>query len=97
MRQALELKTPEGVEIPSERTVYLVMEQANLNHHPMRKPNGITKTDREAGKSDDLLKRGFQTEKPLRKCVTDITEIKEKEGKLYVSTILTVSTSLSWG
>lgn len=27
MRQALELKAPEGVDIPSERTVYRVMEQ----------------------------------------------------------------------
>ena len=87
MRQALELKAPEGVDIPSERTVYRVMEQVGLSHHPRRKPNGITKADREARKSDDLLKRDFQAEKPLEKCVTDITEIKAKDGKLYVSAI----------
>lgn len=87
MRQALELKAPEGVEIPSERTVYRVMEQVGLSHHPRRKPNGITKADREARKSDDLLKRDFRTEKPLEKCVTDITEIKAKDGKLYVSAL----------
>lgn len=87
MRQALELKALEGVKIPSERTVYRVMEQVGLSHHPRRKPNGITKADREVKKSDDLLKQDFQAEKPLEKCVTDITEIKAKDGKLYVSAI----------
>lgn len=48
---------------------------------------GVTKADREARKSDDLLKRNFTSEKPLEKCVTGITEIKAKDGKLYVSAI----------
>lgn len=48
---------------------------------------GITKADREARKSDDLLKRDFTYAEPLKKCVTDITEIKAKDGKLYVSAI----------
>ena len=56
-------------------------------HHPKRRPNSITKADREARKSDDLLKRDFAAEKPLEKCVTDITELKAKDGKLYVSAI----------
>ena len=34
-----------------------------------------------------MLKRDFQAEKPLEKTVTDITEIKAKDGKLYVSAI----------
>ena len=85
--QALLLKQPEGVTIPSERTVYRVMNAIGLVHHPKRKPNGITKADREARKSDDLLKRDFQAEKPLEKAVTDITEIKAKDGKLYISAI----------
>ena len=38
-------------------------------------------------KSDDLLKRDFKSDKPLEKCVTNITEIKAKDGKLYVSAI----------
>ena len=65
MRQALLLKQPEGVDIPSERTVYRVMKEIGLVHHPKRKPNGITKANREARKSDDLLKRDFSAEKPL--------------------------------
>ena len=85
--QALLLKQPEGVPIPSERTVYRVMDQIGLSHRPKRKPNGITKADREAMRSDDLLKREFHSDAPLEKCVTDITEIKASDGKLYVSAI----------
>ena len=87
MYQALMLKQPENVDIPSERTVYRVMEDIGISHHPRRKPNGITKADREARKSEDLLKRDFKSEEPLSKCVTDITEIKASDGKLYVSAV----------
>ena len=37
--------------------------------------------------SDDLIKRDFTAEAPLKKCITDITEIKAADGKLYVSAI----------
>ena len=87
MYQAILLKKPEGIRIPGERTVYRVMKEIGLSHRPKRKPNGITKADREARKSDDLLKRDFSSQEPLKKCVTDITEIKAKDGKLYVSAI----------
>ena len=87
MYQALLFRQPEGVHIPSERTVYRVMEKLGISHRPKRKPNGITKEDREAWKSDDLLKRDFSADEPLKKCVTDITEIKARDGKLYVSAI----------
>ena len=87
MYQALNLKHSGNVDIPSERTVYRIMEEIGISHHPRRKPNGITKADREAPKADDLLKRDFSAEKPLTKCVTDITEIKARDGKLYVSTV----------
>ena len=97
MHQALLLKRPENVAIPSERTVYRVMEEIGLSHHPKRKPNGITKADREARKSDDLLKRDFTAEKPLTKCVTDITEIKARDGKLYVSAIFDCFDSATLG
>lgn len=36
---------------------------------------------------DDLLKRDFTSAEPLKKCVTDITEIKVKNVKLYVSAL----------
>ena len=76
-----------SIEIPCEGTVRKVMEQIGLIHKPHRKPNGITKADREARKSDDLLKRDFNADKPLEKAVTDISELKAKDGKIYVSAI----------
>lgn len=87
MHQALLLKHPDGECVPGESTVYRVMHDIGITHRPRRKPNGITKADREAMKSDDLLKRDFKANKPCEKCVTDITEIKGKDGKLYTSVI----------
>ena len=66
MYQALQLKHPEAVHIPGERTVYRVMEELGLNHKPKRKPNGITKADKEARKSDDLIKRDFSAKNLLK-------------------------------
>jgi transposase InsO family protein len=91
MYQALKFKKSNGeindVDIPSESTVRKVMTEINIHRAPKRKPNGITKVDRTAQKSDDLIKRDFTSDKPLEKCFTDITEIKGKDGKLYVSAI----------
>jgi len=87
MYQALKLRHAEDPNFPSERTIYRIMKKIGLVHRPKRKPNGITKADREAQKSDDLLKRDFRAERPLEKAVTDITEIKARDGKLYVSAI----------
>ena len=91
MFQALQYQKEIGelgeVAISSEGTVRKIMEQIHLIHKPKRKPNGITKADREARKSDDLPKRDFTADAPLQKCVTDITEIPAKDRKLYVSAI----------
>ena len=84
MHKALLLKYA-GSRIPSETTVYRVMTAIGITHRPNQKPNGITNANREARKSDDLLKRDFKSNKPFSKCVTDITEVKAKNGKLYVS------------
>ena len=73
----------------------ILMEEIGLTHKPKRKPNGIAKADKEARKSDDLIKRNFTAEKPLEKCVTDMTEIKasdipfpRSEKSLYLSLII---------
>ncbi len=87
MYQALLLNFSQDMHIPSERTVYRIMERLGISHRLKRKPNGLTKADREAHKSDDLLKRDFDADAPLTKCVTDITEVKAKDGKLYISAI----------
>ena len=44
------------------------MDEIGLNHKPKRKPNGITKADKEAHKSDDLIKRDFTANKPIETC-----------------------------
>ena len=77
------------IDIPCEATVRKVMEKIGLIHKPNKKPNGITKADREARKSEDLLKRNFSADKPLEKAITDISELKAKDGKIYVSAIIT--------
>ena len=75
------------IDIPCEATVRKVMAQIGLIHKPRRKPNGITKADRLAQKSDDLFRRDFYADRPLKKAVTDMSEVKAKDGKLYVSAI----------
>ena len=87
MYYALLQKHTDGEGVPSESTVYRVMNEIGNTHRPRRKPNGITKADRDEMKSDDLVKREFKANKPCEKCVTDITEIKVKDGKLYTSVI----------
>ena len=87
MRQALTQRLPEGTVVPCENTIQKIMEQSGFGHSPKHKPNGLTKVERNARKSDDLLKRNFSADPPAQKCVTDITEIKGKDGKLYVSCI----------
>ena len=89
MFAALKLKHQDDPDfhIPSERTIYRIMEAAGLVHRPRRNPRGITKADRNAHESNDKLKRNFRSAKPLEKCITDITEIKGSDGKLYVSAI----------
>lgn len=89
MREALQLKYGENKSfvIPSESTVYRIMDAIDISHRPRKNPRGITKSDKLAQKSDDLLKRDFKATKPATKCITDITEIKGSDGKLYVSAI----------
>lgn len=90
MFEALQLKKETGkihINLPSEGTIRKIMLQIGLIHKPKRKPNGITKADKEAQKSDDLLKRNFRADVPLEKAVTDISELKAKDGKIYVSGI----------
>ena len=89
MYEALKLRHEDDPEFysPSESTIYKIMEKLKISHRPRRNPNGITKADKEAQKSDDRIKRDFYSEEPLTKCVTDISEVKGSDGKLYVSAI----------
>ena len=71
----------------SLRTVYRTMSEAGLIHRH-RRPHGITKADTETQNRENLIKRNFSADKPLKKLLTDITEVQCADGKLYVSPIL---------
>ena len=95
MYQALLLKQPEGIRILGERTVYRVMEEIGLSHRPKRKPNGITKADREARKSDDLLKRDFTSAEPLKNASQTSLKSRQKTESSMCRPYLTALTPLS--
>jgi transposase InsO family protein len=71
----------------SLRTIYRICKENNLMIRMKRKPNGITKADAEAQKSENLIKQDFTAEAPNQKWLTDITEIPCKDGKLYLAPI----------
>lgn len=50
-----------------------------------RKPHSITKVDRKAELADDLVCRDFHADTPMTKLLNDMTEIRCKDGKLYLA------------
>lgn len=83
MQLALEQR---GV-LVSRRTVYRTMSEYGLLHKK-RIPHGITKATTEIQEQENLLKRDFSADKPLKKFLSDITEVQCRDGKLYVSPVL---------
>lgn len=67
-------------------TVAKVMKENGLLHEP-NKPKGLTKADKAAQKSDNILKRDFSSDAPNEKLVTDITEFCGNDGKVYASAV----------
>ena len=57
----------------------------NLLHEDRRSPDGLTKADKKAIRPQNIIKQDFSAQEPLRKLLTDITQIPCKDGKLYVS------------
>jgi putative transposase len=72
----------------SYSTVYRVMKRNGLQHKRKHHPNGITREDVEAQKSENLIRQDFTAEEPSRKWIGDITEVKCSDGKLYAAAIL---------
>lgn len=62
-----------GVQV-SIRTVYRVMKMAGLLHKK-RMPHSIRKADTETQERDNLIKQVFHVDEPLKKLLTDITEM----------------------
>ena len=83
VRLALEQR---GISV-SPRTVSRTMSEMGILHRK-RTPHGITKATTEVQEQENLIKRDFSADKPLKKVVSDITEIQCYDGKLYVSAVL---------
>ena len=71
----------------SQRTVYRAMSEMGILHRK-KTPHGITKATTEIQDRENLLKRDFTAKEPLKKLVSDITEIQCRDGKLYMSAVL---------
>lgn len=76
-----------GIRAGKRRITRLMRENGWL-HTPKRCPKGLTKTDPEAMKAENLLKQDFGADQPCRKLLTDITQIQCATGKLYISPVL---------
>lgn len=83
IKTALEQKD----EYVSRRTIYRTMSEMGILHH-RRTPRGITKATTEIQERENLIKRDFKADEPLRKLLSDITEIQCLNGKLYLSAVL---------
>jgi len=90
IHEALELirdtKQPD-LHVPSQPTVARIMQKNGLNQKKKQGPKGLTKADKDAQKSDNLLKGDFGADEPLKKVVKDITEVPTADGKLYIAII----------
>lgn len=71
----------------SVRTVSRTMSEMRLLHR-RRVPHGITKATTEIQEKENLIKQDFTSDSPLKKAVSDITEIQCSDGKLYTSAVL---------
>ena len=70
------------------RRIYRICKENNLIIRTKRRPNGITREDRAAEKSENLIKQDFSASRPNEKLLTDITEIACADGKLYLAAVL---------
>lgn len=72
---------------PSYGKGYIICREYGLLQK-RRKPHGITKANPKALPAEDLIKGDFKSETPNTKWLTDITEMKCQDGKLYLCSIL---------
>jgi transposase InsO family protein len=87
-RVYLRLTQPEYGYCGSYSTVYRVMKANGLLQKKKHKPNGLTKENYTAQKSENLLNQDFSASEPNSKWLSDITEIPTADGKLYLAPVL---------
>ena len=71
----------------SHATVYRTMKENGLLHK-RHIPHGITKATTEIQEKENIIKRDFSADEPLKKFLTDITEFPCCDGKLYISPVM---------
>lgn len=86
--QRVHLALTQAKESVSYSTVYRIMKENRLLKKPKRHPNGITREDAAAQKSENLIQRDFTAEAPNQKWLSDITEVQCSDGKLYAAAVL---------
>lgn len=67
--------------------IYRICQEHHLIIRRQRRFNSLTKADRQAEKSENLINRDFTAAKPNQKFLTDITEIPCTDGKLYLAVL----------
>ena len=72
----------------SYSTVCRVCRKNGITLTKKRTPNSLTAADKEAQKSENLIKQDFTAQAPNEKWLSDITEVPCADGKLYVSPVL---------
>ena len=75
-----------GIDV-SRATVYRTMKEAGLIHK-IRRPHGTTKATTEIQNKENIIKRDFTSDAPIKKLLTDISEVQCADGKLYISPIM---------
>lgn len=70
------------------RRITRIMREHGWLHKPRRKPKGLTHATTEIQEQENLLKQNFSSSQPLKKLLTDISQIQCSDGKLYISPIL---------
>lgn len=70
------------------RRVLRICKENNLTIRRKRHPNGITREDAAAQKSENLIRQDFRAARPNEKWLGDITEVSCHDGKLYLSAVL---------
>lgn len=71
----------------SYSTVKRAMMKGNLLHESRRSPDGLTKADKNAMRPENIICQDFSADKPNQKWLTDITQVKCKDGKLYIAPV----------
>lgn len=84
MKIALEQK---GLKF-GKRRIVKQMRNKGLIHTPRRRPKGLTKVTTEIEERENIIKKDFTSKAPLKKLLTDITQVQCEDGKLFISPIL---------